>query len=72
VTVQKKGIVVFTKEIPKEKISLVRKKDGRVVLRAILEYPQNDDWNEELTFDYTITNSFGNSVNSSKVWEPNM
>ena len=71
VTVQKKGLVVFTKEIPKDKISLVRKKDGRVVLRAILEYPQNDDWNEELTFDYTITNSFGNSVNSSKVWEPN-
>lgn len=72
VNVSKKGITVLSAEIPKEKISHVRKKDGRVVLRAIFEYPRNDDWNEELTFDYTITNSFGNSINSSKLWEPNL
>jgi len=69
ITVKKGEKIVSSIEVPKDKIKLVRKRDGRVVLRAIYEHPDNADWMEDLVFDYTITNSFGNSVNSSKIWD---
>lgn len=69
VIVKKGDKVLVTQEIPKENIRLTRKKDGRVVLRAVYEHQANDDWKEDMVFEYTVTNSFGNSVNSSKIWE---
>lgn len=54
--------------LPKGSARLIRKTDGSVVAIAVAEFPSGLSFEQNISVEFTVKNSFGNVFTSSKQW----